>query len=160
MKSFPWNKLQPLLRRKLDLVMDEFNEKCPTDHLVQLPNVKPFDFEELKSQILEAIDAFPSAPFTIQRLCELITNPSKHYKKTDKFMRGIEKNILVVSTVEPKSAIRSVFHTLLTFKLKSNLLNIYLNPILAMNPIMFRNRVSRIYFRHHIRLQRWPRLLC
>ncbi len=104
--------MQPLLRRKLDLVMNEFNEKCPTDHLIQLPNVKQFDFEELKSQILEAIDAFPSAPFTIQRLCELITNPSKHYKKTDKFMRGIEKNILVVSTVEPKSAIWLVFHTL------------------------------------------------
>lgn len=32
-----------------------------------------------------------SAPFTIQRLCELITHPQKQYKRTDKFMRGIEK---------------------------------------------------------------------
>lgn len=101
---FEWNKLQTLLRRKLELVMNEFNSKCPTDHIIQLPNVKPFDFNELKTQILEAIDAFPSAPFTIQRLCELITNPSKHYKRTDKFMRGLEKNILVVSTIQPKSA--------------------------------------------------------
>jgi len=89
--------------------MNDFNEKCPTDHLMQLPNVKQFDFDELKGEILEAIDGFPSAPFTIQRLCELVTNPSKHYKRTDKFMRGIEKNILVVSTIEPKSAIGSVF---------------------------------------------------
>ena len=32
-----------------------------------------------------------SAPFTIQRLCELLTDPKKHYKRTDKFLRGIEK---------------------------------------------------------------------
>ena len=32
-----------------------------------------------------------SAPFTIQRLCELMTEPGKHYRRTDKFLRGIEK---------------------------------------------------------------------
>ncbi|CAG2167642.1 unnamed protein product [Oppiella nova] len=101
---FSWTKLQPLLRRKLEVVMNEFNHLCPTDHLIPLPNVKPFDFSELKSQILEAIDGFCSAPFTIQRICELATNPSKHYKRTDKFMRGVEKNILVVTTMEPLSA--------------------------------------------------------
>lgn len=83
--------------------MNEFNEKCPVDNVGISSNVKPFDFDEMKLQILEIIDTFPGAPFTIQRLCELVTNPTKHYKKTDKFMRGIEKNILVVSTVEPKS---------------------------------------------------------
>ena len=84
--------------------MNEFNQLCPTDHLMPLPNVRQFDFEEMKQQILQAIDSFCSAPFTIQRLCELITNPSKHYKRTDKFMRGIEKNILVVTTIEPKAS--------------------------------------------------------
>ncbi|XP_078465697.1 serine/threonine-protein phosphatase 4 regulatory subunit 2 isoform X2 [Lampetra planeri] len=43
------------------------------------------------------------APFTIQRLCELLMEPKKHYKRTDKFMRGIEKNVLVVSSVYPSS---------------------------------------------------------
>jgi len=32
-----------------------------------------------------------SAPFTIQRLCELLVHPTKHYKTTDKFLRAIEK---------------------------------------------------------------------
>ena len=40
-----------------------------------------------------------SAPFTIQRLCELITNPQEHYKSTDKFMRGLEKVRLYHLTV-------------------------------------------------------------
>jgi len=34
-----------------------------------------------------------SAPFTIQRLCELLVDPSKHYKTMEKFMRAIEKVI-------------------------------------------------------------------
>ncbi|XP_054160226.1 serine/threonine-protein phosphatase 4 regulatory subunit 2-B-like [Oppia nitens] len=116
---FSWTKLQPLLRRKLEIVMNEFHQMCPTDHLMPLPNVKPFDFDELKNQILESIDTFGSAPFTIQRICELLTNPSKHYKRTDKFMRGIEKNILVVSTIEPNSTNgneENEFHSPSSFK--------------------------------------------
>ena len=34
------------------------------------------------------------APFTIQRIAELITAPQKHYKRTDKFLRGIEKVVI------------------------------------------------------------------
>jgi serine/threonine-protein phosphatase 4 regulatory subunit 2 len=36
-----------------------------------------------------------------QRLCELLTQPKRHYKRVDKLMRGLEKVMLVVSTVEP-----------------------------------------------------------
>lgn len=30
-------------------------------------------------------------PFTIQRLCELLTDPKRNYTGTDKFLRGLEK---------------------------------------------------------------------
>lgn len=30
-------------------------------------------------------------PFTIQRLCELLTDPRRNYTGTDKFLRGVEK---------------------------------------------------------------------
>lgn len=39
---------------------------------------------------------------SVIRICELLTKPNKHYKRTDKFMRALEKNLLVVSTVESR----------------------------------------------------------
>ena len=32
-----------------------------------------------------------SVPFTIQRLCELVTDPTRNYTGTEKFLRGVEK---------------------------------------------------------------------
>ncbi|XP_039766922.1 serine/threonine-protein phosphatase 4 regulatory subunit 2-like isoform X3 [Ornithorhynchus anatinus] len=48
-------------------------------------------------------------PFTIQRLCELITEPKKNYTGTDKFLRGVEKNVMVVSCVYPSTE-RQLFY--------------------------------------------------
>ena len=47
--------------------------------------------------ILSQIQMFEEAPFTIQRICELLIDPAKHYKSTDKYMRALLKNLLVVS---------------------------------------------------------------
>ena len=96
---FPWNNVKPLVRRKVELVLDEFHEKHPLP--VTAPT-QPFNYEELKKEILTSLDSFTGAPFTIQRICELLTLPTKHYKRTDKFMRGLEKNVLVVSHIDPK----------------------------------------------------------
>ncbi|XP_029637310.1 serine/threonine-protein phosphatase 4 regulatory subunit 2 [Octopus sinensis] len=98
---FPWPRLKPLFVKKLDSVMQQFNEEYPADHLLMSPNVKNVKFEEMRNRIINAVNRFHGAPFTIQRLCELITEPTRHYKRSDKFLRGIEKNIMVVSTVDP-----------------------------------------------------------
>uniref|UniRef100_A0A3P8WTF9 O-acyl-ADP-ribose deacylase 1 n=1 Tax=Cynoglossus semilaevis TaxID=244447 RepID=A0A3P8WTF9_CYNSE len=45
----------------------------------------------------------PLIPFTIQRLCELLMDPRHNYTGTDKFLRGLEKNVMVVSCVYPIS---------------------------------------------------------
>ena len=47
--------------------------------------------------ILSRVELFEDAPFTIQRLCELLLEPAKHYTSTDKYMRALLKNLLVVS---------------------------------------------------------------
>lgn len=41
---------------------------------------------------------FCSPPFTIQRVCELCLHPQKQYKYVGKYLRAVEKSLLVTST--------------------------------------------------------------
>jgi serine/threonine-protein phosphatase 4 regulatory subunit 2 len=42
--------------------------------------------------------SFSSPPFTIQRLCELCIKPKQHYTSVGKYLRAVDKSILVTST--------------------------------------------------------------
>jgi len=92
-----WENLRPFLKKKIEIIATEFNETYPFDRETNQPNVKPFDFDEVKRNILNGIDSFTGAPFTIQRICELLTDPYRHYKRADKFLKGLEKNVMVIS---------------------------------------------------------------
>ncbi|KAJ8881889.1 hypothetical protein PR048_018375 [Dryococelus australis] len=98
---FQWSVVKYLFRDKLSKTITEFYESCPALDLPPCPNVDAFNYEVLKNSLLERLDSFSSAPFTVQRICELLINPRKEYSRVDKYMRAIEKNILVVSTKEP-----------------------------------------------------------
>ncbi|XP_045478746.1 serine/threonine-protein phosphatase 4 regulatory subunit 2 isoform X1 [Harmonia axyridis] len=98
---YQWSTVKHLLREKLVNVVTEFYESCSLVDIQPCKNVDKFDYDMMKSFILEKLDTFVSAPFTVQRICELLTTPRKEYNRIDKFMRALEKNVLVVSTVEP-----------------------------------------------------------
>ncbi|XP_076757903.1 uncharacterized protein LOC143427552 [Xylocopa sonorina] len=98
---YQWSLIKTLFREKLTRVMTDFYESCPTLDLAPCPNVEHFNYDTMKSNLLERLESFANAPFTVQRICELLTTPRKEYNRVDKFMRAIEKNILVVSTREP-----------------------------------------------------------
>ncbi|XP_044749931.1 serine/threonine-protein phosphatase 4 regulatory subunit 2 isoform X2 [Coccinella septempunctata] len=98
---YQWSTIKHLLREKLINVVTEFYESCSLLDIQPCKNVEKFDYDIMKSFILERLDTFVSAPFTVQRICELLTTPRKEYNRIDKFMRALEKNVLVVSTVEP-----------------------------------------------------------
>lgn len=98
---FHWSIIKSLFREKLLHVLTEFHDSSPGLDLPPCPNVDPFNYDTMKNCLLERIDSFSSAPFTVQRICELLTCPRKQYSRIDKYMRAIEKNILVVSTREP-----------------------------------------------------------
>ena len=98
---FAWNKIKPLFKKKLEIVIQEFHDTSPTDDLPKQPNVDVFKFDQMKQRIFEQLESYSGIPFTVQRLCELMVQPKGHYKRTDKFMRGLEKIMLVVSTIDP-----------------------------------------------------------
>ena len=101
--SFPWRKVKPFLRKKLESVMEDFYQKYPLkESQLQVPNCDQFDYKSYKSNIMEYFHYFNEAPFTIQRFCELLTEPDKHYQRADKFMRGLSKTMIVISSVQPR----------------------------------------------------------
>ncbi|XP_063797100.1 serine/threonine-protein phosphatase 4 regulatory subunit 2 [Pseudophryne corroboree] len=86
---------------KLEKVMDDFRSSAPEPRGPPNPNVEYIPFDEMKDRILKIVTGFNGTPFTIQRLCELVTEPRRNYTGTDKFLRGVEKNVMVVSCVYP-----------------------------------------------------------
>ncbi|XP_058448260.1 serine/threonine-protein phosphatase 4 regulatory subunit 2-like [Malaya genurostris] len=99
---YRWAVVKQLIRTKLIYVITDFYVNTPSiADLPQCPNVDPFNYEQMRKTLIDRLDSFNSAPFTVQRICELLTEPRKQYTRIDKFMRAVEKNILVVSTQEP-----------------------------------------------------------
>ena len=49
--------------------------------------------------VLQRIEHFSEAPFTLQRLCELVLMPDKYYKDTNKYIHALLKCLLVVSGI-------------------------------------------------------------
>lgn len=99
--TYPWGKVKCLLVQKLENVIEEYMAENPVENAPLLPNVENVSFSDMKQRLLTNIGRFKDAPFTIQRICELLVSPRKYYMQRDKFMRGIEKNILIVTTVTP-----------------------------------------------------------
>lgn len=60
--------------------------------------MEKFDLKSSREEILELIDSFNEPPFTIQRICELLYSPSKYYDRVSTFLRGLEKNLRVISS--------------------------------------------------------------
>ncbi|XP_030584438.1 serine/threonine-protein phosphatase 4 regulatory subunit 2-B [Archocentrus centrarchus] len=98
-----WSQFKNYFLFKLEKVMDDFRASAPEQRGPANPNVESVPFEDMKERILKIVKGYNGIPFTIQRLCELLTEPKRNYTGTDKFLRGVEKNVMVVSCVHPTS---------------------------------------------------------
>ncbi|MCI4375170.1 hypothetical protein PGIGA_G00106230 [Pangasianodon gigas] len=98
-----WSQFKSYFLFKLEKVMEDFRASAPEQRGPANPNVESIPFEEMKERILKIVNGYNGIPFTIQRLCELLTDPKRNYTGTEKFLRGVEKNVMVVSCVYPTS---------------------------------------------------------
>ncbi|KND00978.1 uncharacterized protein SPPG_04076 [Spizellomyces punctatus DAOM BR117] len=57
--------------------------------------------KDYETRIGLALDTFDEAPFTVQRLCELTVRPNEHHKNVWKYLRALEKVLLVTSSDSP-----------------------------------------------------------
>lgn len=85
-----WKQISYVVRRKILFCIHEMNT-------AKKYSGAPEEYTETMDLILSQVELFDEAPFTIQRVCELLINPGKHYTSTDKYMRALLKNLLVVS---------------------------------------------------------------
>lgn len=98
-----WSQFKTYFVFKLEKVMEDFHASAPEQRGPANPNVESIPFEEMKERILKIVNEYNGIPFTIQRLCELLTEPKRNYTGTEKFLRGVEKNVMVVSCIYPTS---------------------------------------------------------
>lgn len=95
-------------RAKLSAALDSAEERrakmsSPNHHIINSSDNRcPKTLLDNVAGLAESLKAFEDAPFTIQRLAELLLEPGRHYKRPDKFYRALEKNLLVVTTVTPE----------------------------------------------------------
>ncbi|KAJ2817538.1 hypothetical protein IWW50_006135 [Coemansia erecta] len=58
------------------------------------------DIRDLEDRISYSLHTFDEAPFTIQRIAELLAWPERHYRNVLKFLRAVERVVYVTSTVD------------------------------------------------------------
>uniref|UniRef100_A0A6B2LEP6 Uncharacterized protein n=1 Tax=Arcella intermedia TaxID=1963864 RepID=A0A6B2LEP6_9EUKA len=96
---YPWPLLKELIVTKMVLVLNEYNQKTPHNN-----------FDQEKTRLSEMLRQFPEAPFTLQRITELllgktsaITGSGKNFKymTSSAFTFALEKVLSVSSTQLP-----------------------------------------------------------
>ncbi|RNA06707.1 serine threonine- phosphatase 4 regulatory subunit 2 [Brachionus plicatilis] len=96
--TFPWVKVKKLFITKTKNVLSNLNL---SSSIQTLSPSKMSLVNQLKSQIIERFESFNNAPFTIQRISELLLKPTNNYTQQEKYLRGLEKCLLVVTTIDP-----------------------------------------------------------
>ena len=87
---FPWQFLRPALMIKLKEVLSDFPPVSEDKHEEERNSYKNID-----NLLLQRFKNAP--PFTLQRVCDLLTEPKKYYKMKIKFIRAVEKVLTVIS---------------------------------------------------------------
>lgn len=97
---YPWHLLTPILHRLLDAALSSLaSDLAPDQEGPPRPMPTGGTFEDACASLHTLLDDFSAPPFTFQRLCELILEPSKQYNRAEKLAMAIERLLLVTSTL-------------------------------------------------------------
>ncbi|ORX64619.1 hypothetical protein BCR32DRAFT_330560 [Anaeromyces robustus] len=89
-----WNLLREILRFKIKQLCEQKLNDNSSNQIINGESV-----EDFQQRIWSILDSFDEPPFTIQRLCELTTVSKDQHKSVWKYLRAIEKVLLVTSCV-------------------------------------------------------------
>ncbi|KAL4458305.1 hypothetical protein ABPG75_013170 [Micractinium tetrahymenae] len=102
LQRYEWRLLAPLLHSLVDAVLADYGRQ---DAEVEgPPRPPPAGFESvdaLAARLHALLDGHEAAPFTLQRLCEVLLEPRRQYARLDKVALAIEKLLMVTSTRRP-----------------------------------------------------------
>mmetsp|Transcript_38173 Transcript_38173/g.105224 ORF Transcript_38173/g.105224 Transcript_38173/m.105224 type:complete len:237 (-) Transcript_38173:185-895(-) len=96
--SYPWDALRLLLARKVELVLGEFWRDAPDVEVQEGESFERAAVEPLMRSLLEPRREGP--PFTVQRICELLSEPRLVYKSTRRYLYALQRAVLVTATEE------------------------------------------------------------
>lgn len=118
---YKWALVRPLLEFAIVKVMRDYDTHSQDD-------VGPSRYSSCGETVTQTLDrfktllsSFSDAPWTVQRLCELVLEPRKQYTQLHKVALAIEKCLLVTSEMAPSRDPPSV-------PLLSDLTNVNCNP--------------------------------
>lgn len=96
--GFPWQSLKKLLARKIELTLADSWRGVPDVPLREGDDFERAVIEPLTRSLLEP--RRDGAPFTVQRLCELLSVHRNGYKSTRKYLYALQRAVLATSTEE------------------------------------------------------------
>ncbi|KAJ2756940.1 hypothetical protein GGI19_000462 [Coemansia pectinata] len=79
---------------------EEPKEDAPREQAAGGPVDSVREMRDLEERIGYCLHTFDEAPFTIQRIAELLMWPERHYRSVIKFLRAVERVVYVTSTVD------------------------------------------------------------
>ncbi|KAL3139514.1 hypothetical protein ABBQ38_003837 [Trebouxia sp. C0009 RCD-2024] len=95
---YNWLLLKPLVLYVLDSVLQDFDAESKVEIGPPLPLANDNSLADLQSRLHGYVNCFTEAPFTFQRLCELLVEPHKQYTYLHKVALAFERLLLVVKT--------------------------------------------------------------
>eukprot|EP00954_Amorphochlora_amoebiformis_P018084 1323526-Amorphochlora_amoeboformis.AAC.3 len=90
---YAWKQLQTLITRRLEDVVAAYRNKD-----AKTIEIDGEDFDTRYKRVMKFLQEFKEPPFTLQRMCELLHEPERYYRNTEKFFLAFSKFYFISDT--------------------------------------------------------------